>query len=94
MFSTWDDYREFKDLTGRTTSDKILGGKTFNFAKNPKYDGFQREPALIVYTVFGKNTPGTGIKDENMLNKELPDESHKPIIKKFEKRKSKLTFYR
>ena len=29
-----------------------------------------------------------------MLNKELVDELHKPIIKKFEKRKSKLTFYR
>ena len=94
MFSTWDASREFKDLTGRTTSDKILGGKTFNFAKNPKYDGFQRELALMVYTVFGKNTPGTGIKDENMLNKELPDVSHKSIIEKFEKRKSKLTFYR
>ena len=94
MFSTWDAYREFKDLTGRTTSDKILGGKKFNFAKNPKYDGFQRELALMVYTVFGKNTPGTGIKDENMLNKELPDESHKPIVKRFEKRKSKLTVCR
>ena len=31
-------YEDFKDLTGRTTSDKILRDKTFNIATNPKYD--------------------------------------------------------
>ena len=38
-------YGDFKDLTKRTASDKILRDKTFNVAKNPKYDGYQREPA-------------------------------------------------
>ena len=31
-------YGEFKDLTRRTGSDKILCDKAFNIAKNPKYD--------------------------------------------------------
>ena len=32
-------YGNFKDLTRRTTSDKILRDKAFDIAKNPKYDG-------------------------------------------------------
>ena len=36
-------YGDFKDLTKRTASDKILRDKAFNVAKNPKYDGYQRE---------------------------------------------------
>ena len=32
-------YGDFKDLTRRTASDKILHDKAFSFAKNPKYDG-------------------------------------------------------
>ena len=31
-------YGEFKNLTKRTASDKILCDKTFNVAKNRKYD--------------------------------------------------------
>ena len=40
---------DFKDLTRRTTSDKILHKKAFNIAKNPKYDGYQRGLASTVY---------------------------------------------
>ena len=32
------DYGDFKDLTGRTASYKILRDKAFSTAKNPKYD--------------------------------------------------------
>ena len=32
-------YGDFKDLTRRTASDKILCDKRFNIAKNPKYCG-------------------------------------------------------
>ena len=32
---------DFKDLNGRTAADKVLRDKTFNTAKNPKYDGYQ-----------------------------------------------------
>ena len=40
-------YGHFKDLTRRTASDKILRDKAFNIAKNPKYDGYQRDLASI-----------------------------------------------
>ena len=33
-------YGDFKDLTA---SGKRLRDKTFNLAKNPKYDGYQRD---------------------------------------------------
>ena len=41
-----------------------------------------------------KKTSDSGIKNENISKKELAEELHKPIIKKFLKRKSRLTFYR
>ena len=33
-------YGNFKDLTRRTASDKVLCDKAFNIAKNPKYDEY------------------------------------------------------
>ena len=48
-------YGDFKDLTRRTASDKILHDKAFNVAKNPKYDGCQRGLASVVYEFFEKN---------------------------------------
>ena len=35
-------YGDFKDLTRRTVSDKVLLDETFNIAKNKKYDRYQR----------------------------------------------------
>ena len=45
---------DFKDLAIRTASDKILRDKGFNIAKNPKYDGYQRGLASMVYKSFDK----------------------------------------
>ena len=42
-------YRDFKYLTKRTASDKILRDKAFNVAKNQKYDRCQRGVASMVY---------------------------------------------
>ena len=42
-------YRDFKHLTKRTASDKILGNKAFNFAKTKKNDGYQCGLASMVY---------------------------------------------
>ena len=47
-------YGDFKDLTRRTTSDKVLRDKPFNIAKNPKYGGYQRGLASMAYKVFDK----------------------------------------
>ena len=41
-------YESFKDLSRRTTSDKVFHDKAFNFSKNPKYDCFQRGLVSIV----------------------------------------------
>ena len=47
-------YGDFKDLARTTTYDKVLRDKSFNSAKNPKYDGYQRVLASIVYIFFDK----------------------------------------
>ena len=80
-------YVNFKDLTKRTASDKILRAKAFNIAKNSKYNGYQREIASMVYKLFKKKTSGSGIKNNNMSEQQLAEELHKPIIRNFKKRK-------
>ena len=80
-------YGDFKDLTRRTASDKILRDKVFIIAENPKYDGYQIGLASVVHKFFDKKTSAAGIKNENMSNEELEEETHKPIIRKFKKRK-------
>ena len=45
-------YSDFKDLVKRTASDKVLRDKAFSIAKNPKYDGFQRGLASMLYKFF------------------------------------------
>ena len=54
-------YGYFQDLAGRTAPDKILIDKAFNIAKIPKYDGYERGLASIVYNVFDKNSSGSGV---------------------------------
>ena len=83
---------DFKDLTRRTTSDKILHKKAFNIAKNPKYDGYQRGLASTVYKFFDKKATSGAIKNEIISNKELAEELRKPIIRKFKKRKVHSSF--
>ena len=58
-------YGVFKDLTRRTASDKILRDKAFNIAKNPKYDGYQKGFASMVYTFFDKKSRGSDIDNNN-----------------------------
>ena len=45
-------YGGFKDLKRRTAPDKALRDKAFNITKNPKYDGYQRRLAFMVYKFF------------------------------------------
>ena len=84
-------YGNFKDLARRTVADKLLRDKAFNIAKDPKYDGYQRGLASMVYKFFDKKTTGRGIKSIPQ-NEQLAKELHKPIIKKFLKRKVYSTF--
>ena len=56
-------FRDFKESTTTTASDKILLDKAFNIAKNPKGDWYQRWLAWIVHKLFDKKTSGSGIKN-------------------------------
>ena len=42
-------YSDSKDLTKRTIADKNLKIRAFDIAKDPKYDGYQRGLASMVY---------------------------------------------
>ena len=87
-------YADHKDLISRTEADKVLRDKAFDIASNPEYDGYQRGLASMVYKFFDKKSTagssslertGSGIaRDSSSI---LADELHKPIIKKFDKRK-------
>ena len=76
-----------KDLAKRTASDKVLRDKAFNIAKDPKNNGYKRGLARMVYRFFDQKTKGSGIKNEIKQNQQLAEELHKPIIRKFKKRK-------
>ena len=86
-------YSDSKDLTKRTVADKVLKNKAFDIAKDPKYDGYQRGLASMVYKFFDskvaspdKKSVGSGA---NFIpqNEQLADELHKPIIRKLKNRK-------
>ena len=48
-------YGKSKDLTKRTQSDKFLRDKAFKIASDPKYDGYQRGLASMVYKFLIKS---------------------------------------
>ena len=83
-------YQDFKDLARRTGSDKILRDKAFNIANNPKYDGYQRGLASMVYKFFDKKFAGSGVNMHaniehplDLATQKIAEELHKPIIRKF-----------
>ena len=80
-------YGDFKDLNRRTAADVVLRDKVFDIAKDPKYFGYQRGIASMVYKFFHKKSFGSGIKNENISNKQLAEELHKLVIRKFEDEK-------
>ena len=74
-------YGKTKDLVKRTQSDNALKDKAFKIVSDPKYDGYQRGLASMVYKFFGKISSRSGIVNEP--NYQLANELHKPIIRKF-----------
>ena len=75
-------YGKSKDLIKRTQSDKFLKDKAFEIASNPKYDGYQKGLASMVYKFFDKKSKGSGIVT-NWPNYQLANELHKQIIRNF-----------
>ena len=95
-------YADKKDLINRTRADKVLRNKAYD---NTEYDGYQRGLAGMVYRFFGskvaspdKKTMGSGAAEPSSLERvnneslKFADELHKPIIRKFNKRKVYSSF--
>ena len=85
-------YADHKDLINRTEADKVLRNKAYDIASNPEYDGYQRGLASMLYKFFDKKSTGSGIATAGpsalaRSSSILADELHKPVIKKFNKRK-------
>ena len=84
-------YGDFKDLPKRTAADKVLRDKAFKIASDQIYDGYQRGLTSMVYRLFDKKLQGSGLAS-NKESIKLADELHKPIIRKFKKRKVHSSF--
>ena len=92
-------YADHKDLINRTDAENVLRDKAYDIASNPKYDGYQRGLASMVYKVFDKKSTAepsslerTGSDFKKLKNTApsssiLADERNKPIVRKFDKRK-------
>ena len=65
--------------------------RAYEIAINPKYDGYQRWLANMVYKFFKKKTGSRA-----SVNEELTQEFYKPVIKNWKEKKSslKITFVR
>ena len=74
-------YGKSKDLAKRIQSDKVLRDKATEIASDPKYDGYQRGLASVVYKFFDKKSSGSGVATES--NYRLANELHRQIIRKF-----------
>ena len=77
-------YEDFKGLTSRTASDKVLFDKSFNIAKTLKSYGYQYRLASVVYRLFDKKFSGgtvtraskSAVKRKFISNQQLVEESH------------------
>ena len=80
--------REFKDLSRRTKSDKILRDKAFNIAKNLDYYGYQRGLTSMIRRFFDKRFVSladkfasvSGVKSQIMSNQQLAEELLKATL--------------
>ena len=64
-------YGKAKDLVRRTQSDKVLKDKAFKIASDPKYDGYQRGLASMVYKFFDKNSKEVELLISHMINYQM-----------------------
>ena len=80
-------YEDFKNLSERTTADKVL------------QDLISLKTLVMMYiekvkpqSFFDKKTVDGAFKNKIKQNKESPEELHQPIITKIEKRKARSSF--
>ena len=81
-FAHDEAHSDSKYLAKITNSDKILKDRADEIARNCGYDGYQRTLASMVYKFFDKKTV-SGVS----VNEQVAEELHKPVTKKFKRRK-------
>ena len=86
-------HAESNDLARITQSDKVWTDKDFEIVGNPKYDGYQRGLASMIYNDIQKSS-GSGVvmltnkSDVNSLpNYQFANELRKQIIRTFKRGK-------
>ena len=84
-------YSDSKYLTKRTAADKVLKNKAYKIA-SLSHNGYERVLATLIWKFFDKKSKGSGIKNEIKENQRIANELHKPIIRKFKKRKVYSSF--
>ena len=70
----------------------VCDNKQSKFTKEQEASGLLRRLGIKHLLVFFVINSASGIKKDNILNKELAEKLHKPIIGKFKKRKVHSTF--
>ena len=91
----WDVQRDVVTTSPRRLVAGWVRDKAFKIASDQKYGGYQRGLASMVYKFFDKKSHGSGLSSHVVNNKEniqLANELHKPIIRKFKKRKVYSSF--
>ena len=78
-------YAKYNVRANRRQSDIILKNKALKIATDLRVNGYQRGLESMVYKSFNERTKGSGTNNkENLLvNSQLAEELHKPIIKNF-----------
>ena len=90
MFSTWYGLWKIKRFSKKNTIRQSFWDKAFKIASDPRYDGYHRGLASMVYKFFDKKSSGSGIVNE--ANYQLANELHETIILKFKKWKVYSSF--
>ena len=77
-------YINSKDLANRTVSDKVLEDRAYEISINTNYDGYQKGLVNMLYKFFDKKA---GLRTKANVKSVLAQEIHKPVLKKFKRRK-------
>ena len=81
-------YAKYKDVENRLISDQKLRNSAYDIASNPKYDGYQRSLASMVYKFFdsgkGKGIKIIKIEQKNCINLLLRNLTKEKYIRNLE----------
>ena len=93
-FQHASDNAKYKDRANRRQFDIVLKNKSLKIATDPRVKGYQRGLESMVYKFFNERTKGSGINNKGnlLVNSQLAEEVHKPIIKKFKRSKVYSSF--